>query len=459
MTTELTGLELTSLGGAGTVTGSRHLLQMDGKNILVDCGLFQGVKVLRERNWQEFPIDPKTIDAVILTHAHLDHSGYLPRLVREGYKGPVYCSAATADLCEILLKDSAYIAEKDAQYAKRKKHTKRKHPLPIYTSEDAKTALKQIRTVSFGEDKALPGGIKFKLRRAGHILGAATVEVKWNGKTIVFSGDLGRYDDPFMFDPEPISKADYVVIESTYGDRTHPKNDPTEELGEVIERTVKRGGTVVIPAFAVGRAQLILYYLWKLKQAGRIQNVPVFLDSPMAINVTDLLCEHMDDHKFELDVCLKSCGIATYTREVSASKAITRNPMPKVIISASGMVSGGRVLHHVKSYGPDKRNTILFAGYQAVGTRGAKILAGADSVKIFGQMVNIGAEITHLPTLSAHADCDELLRWLGGFKTPPSRTFVVHGEPAASDALRFKIKNDLGWKCSVVDPLLTYELA
>ncbi len=451
-------IKLKSLGGAGTVTGSKHLLKMGGKNILIDCGLFQGVKVLRERNWLPFPVNPETIDAIILTHAHLDHSGYLPRLVREGYKGPVYCSAATADLCEILLKDSAYIAEQDAKYAKQKKHSKRKHPLPIYTTKDAETALKQIRSVAFDEDKALPGGMVFCLRRAGHILGAAIVEIRYDGKTIIFSGDLGRYDDPFMYDPTPVTKADYVVVESTYGDRTHPKNNPMNALGAVIEKTVKRGGTVVIPAFAVGRAQLLLYYLWKLKQAGKIQNVPVFLDSPMAINVTDLLCKHMDDHKFELDVCLKSCGIATYTKEVARSKAITINPMPKVIISASGMVSGGRVLHHIQSYGPDPKSTILFAGYQAVGTRGAKMLAGADSVKIFGRMVDIRASITSLPALSAHADCDELMRWLSGFKTPPRRTFIVHGEPAASDVLRFKIKNELDWKCSVVDPARTYEL-
>ena len=315
-------IKLTSLGGAGTVTGSKHLLQLGDKNILIDCGFFQGVKVLRERNWQAFPIDPKSIDAIILTHAHLDHSGYLPKLVREGYTGPVYCSSSTADLCEILLKDSAYIAEKDAEYAKRKKYSKHKHPLPIYTVADAEAALKHIQPIAFNEDKNLPGGIVFKLRRAGHILGAASVELKWNGKTVVFSGDLGRYDDPFMYDPVSVAHADYVVIESTYGDRTHPKINPMEALGSTIERTIKRGGTVVIPSFAVGRAQLLLYYLSILKQTGRLNNVSIFLDSPMAINVTDLLCKHMDDHRLEAGVCVKSCEVATYTREVSDRKSV-----------------------------------------------------------------------------------------------------------------------------------------
>jgi len=413
-------IELTSLGGAGTVTGSKHMLQIDGKRILIDCGLFQGKKALREQNWQPFPVDPKSIDAVILTHAHLDHSGYLPRLVREGYKGSVFCSASTADLCDILLRDSAYIAEKDASYAKRKKFSKHGHPEPIYTIKDAENALKQIEAVPFDADQNLAGDITFRLRRAGHILGAASVEIRTQGKIIVFSGDLGRYDDPFMFDPAPVSKADYLIVESTYGDRTHPKIDPMEALGEIIERTVQRGGTVVIPSFAVGRAQLIMYHIWMLKQEGRITTVPIFLDSPMAINAQDLLCGHMDDHRFDTKTCMESCAIATYTREVAESKEITKSPMPKVIISASGMATGGRVLHHIKSYAPDARNTVLFAGYQAAGTRGARMLQGVKKLRMFGHDVEIRAEVTKLPALSAHADCDELFRWLGGLIEPPA---------------------------------------
>ena len=452
-------MSLTSLGGAGTVTGSKHLLEIDGARLLVDCGLFQGLKVLRERNWAPFPIDPKTIDAVILTHAHLDHSGYLPKLVREGFHGPVYCSSATADLCEILLKDSAHIAEKDADYANRKQSSKHKPALPLYTMRDAERALKQLRPIAFGSETSLPGGAQAMLRRAGHILGAATAEIRWRDRIIVFSGDLGRYGDPFMLDPEPVAEADYVLVESTYGDRTHAKIDPTETLGEIIERTVRRGGTVVIPAFAVGRAQILLYHLWMLKQAGRLRSVPLFLDSPMAINATELLCEHLDDHRFSAEICRDACAVATYVRDVDASKALTASPMPKVIISASGMATGGRVIHHIKSFGPEAKNTILFSGYQAMGTRGAKLADGAGETKIFGQWIPIRAEIANLPALSAHADSDEILRWLKGFAKPPRRAFIVHGEPNASEALRVRIGRELGWDCAAVDASRRYELA
>jgi len=315
-----------------------------------------------------------------------------------------------------------------------------------------------LRPIPFHKEIELPGGGQVKLRRAGHILGAANAELHWGGKTIVFSGDIGRYGDPFMLDPEPVAAADYVLVESTYGDRTHPKNDPMEALGDVIEKTVRRGGTVIIPAFAVGRAQLIMYYLWKLKQAGRIKIVPIFLDSPMAINATDLLCRHLDDHRLSPDVCKQSCDIATYLREVDDSKRITRDTTPKVVIAASGMLTGGRVLHHLKAFGQDSRNTILFSGYQAGGTRGEKLLNGAESVKMFGQWFPIRAEIASLPALSAHADSDEILKWLSGFKHAPARTFVVHGEPKASDALRMRIGEELGWNSTVVDSTDRYFL-
>jgi metallo-beta-lactamase family protein len=452
-------LSLKSLGGAGTVTGSRHLLETHGGRVLVDCGLFQGLKVLRERNWASFPIHPKGIDAVVLTHAHLDHSGYLPKLVREGFEGPIYCSASTADLAEILLEDSAHIAEKDAEYANRKGYSKHKPALPLYTMAEAERALKQLRPVAFHADVTLPGGATLHLRRAGHILGAATAEIRWGGKRIVFSGDLGRYDDPFMPDPEPVAAANYVVVESTYGDRSHPKTDPMETLGAIVERTVRRGGTVVIPAFAVGRAQLLLYHLWMLKQAGRLRSVPIFLDSPMAIDVTELLCRHLDDHRFRRDVCEQSCRVATYVRDVEGSKEIVASPMPKVIIAGSGMATGGRILHHIRAFGPDERSTILFAGYQAEGTRGAKLLASERETRMFGQWVPIHAEVATLPELSAHADADEILRWLRGFERAPARTFIVHGEPSASEALRVRIGRDLGWDASAVDAFRRYDLA
>lgn len=451
-------LSLTSLGAAGTVTGSKHLMEADGRRILVDCGMFQGLKVLRERNWAPLAVPPDSIDAVVLTHAHLDHSGYLPKLVRDGFAGPVYCSSATADLCDILLKDSARIAENDAEYANRRGHTKHKPALPLYNVRDAERALKQLKPIAFETETRVEGDAKMQLRRAGHILGAATVEFNWQGRTIVFSGDLGRYDDVFMPDPAPVNAADYVVVESTYGDRIHPKNDPMEALGAVVERTVRRGGTVVIPAFAVGRTQVLLYHLWMLKRAGRISSVPIFLDSPMAINATELLCGHLDDHRFSAETCEQSCAIATYVRDVEDSKAIVTNPMPKIVIAGSGMATGGRVLHHIKAFGPEAKNSILFAGYQAAGTRGARLLAGETEIKMFGQWVPIRAEIANLPELSAHADASEILRWLSGFKNPPRRTFIVHGEPAASDALRVRIERELGWDAAVVDDQRRYEL-
>ena len=452
-------LTLTSLGAAGTVTGSKHLLEADGRRILVDCGMFQGLKVLRERNWAPLAVPPESIDAVVLTHAHLDHSGYLPKLVRDGFAGPVHCSSATADLCDILLKDSARIAENDAEYANRRGHTKHKPALPLYNVRDAERALKQLKPIAFETETSVEVGAKMKLRRAGHILGAATVEFNWQGRSIVFSGDLGRYDDVFMPDPAPVNAADYVVVESTYGDRIHPKNDPMEALGAVVERTVRRGGTVVIPAFAVGRTQVLLYHLWMLKRAGRISSVPIFLDSPMAINATELLCRHLDDHRFSAETCEQSCAIATYVRDVEDSKAIVSNPMPKIVIAGSGMATGGRVVHHIKAFGPEAKNTILFAGYQAVGTRGARLLAGETELKMFGQWVSIRAEIANLPELSAHADAGEIIRWLRGFEKPPRRTFIVHGEPAASDALRVRIARELGWDAAVVDDQRRYELA
>jgi metallo-beta-lactamase family protein len=452
-------LTLTSLGAAGTVTGSKHLLEADGRRILVDCGMFQGLKVLRERNWAPLAVPPESIDAVVLTHAHLDHSGYLPKLVRDGFAGPVYCSSATADLCDILLKDSARIAENDAEYANRRGHTKHKPALPLYNVRDAERALKQLKPIAFETETSVEGGAQMQLRRAGHILGAATVEFNWQGRSIVFSGDLGRYDDVFMPDPAPVNVADYVVVESTYGDRIHPKNDPMEALGAVVERTVRRGGTVVIPAFAVGRTQVLLYHLWMLKRAGRIKSVPIFLDSPMAINATELLCRHLDDHRFSAETCEQSCAIATYVRDVEDSKAIVSNPMPKIVIAGSGMATGGRVLHHIKAFGPEAKNTILFAGYQAVGTRGARLLAGETELKMFGQWVSIRAEIANLPELSAHADAGEIIRWLRGFEKPPRRTFIVHGEPDASDALRVRIERELGWDAAVVDDQRRYELA
>ena len=451
-------LTLTSLGGAGTVTGSKHMLESDGRRILVDCGLFQGLKKLREMNWQPLPVKPSSIDSVVLTHAHLDHSGYLPKLVKDGFGGRIYSSSATRDVADLILRDSGHIQESDAENANRHGYSKHAPALPLYGVHDAERAVERFTEVAFHEPTQLPGGAQVILRRAGHILGAATAQVDWKGTKVVFSGDLGRYDDATMLDPEPVTEADYLLIESTYGDRVHEHRDPTEVLGEIIERTTARGGTVIIPTFAVGRAQSLLYHLWRLKEAGRLPLTPIYLDSPMAINATDLLCAHVEDQRLTPQVCKASCAVATYTRNVEASKAITSNTMPKVILAASGMATGGRVLHHIKAYGPDRRNTILFSGYQAAGTRGRTMMEGAREVKIHGQWIPIHAEVANLPMLSAHADADEILRWLSGFKRPPKKTFIVHGEPHASDALRLRIQDKLGWTCVIPEMMERHEL-
>lgn len=442
-------VKLTSLGGAGTVTGSKHLLTHGSNRILIDCGLFQGLKNLRELNWAPLPVKPSSIDAVVLTHAHLDHSGYLPKLVGDGFRGRIHATAATRDVSELILKDSAYLQEKDAEYANRKGFSKHKPALPLYGVRDAERALEFFSSVPFSKSVQISVGATLTFRNAGHILGAAIADIEWGGKRIVFSGDLGRYDDPVLRDPQAVSEADYIIIESTYGNRTHGAGDPTELLGSVIERTVQRGGTVVIPAFAVGRAQSLLYHLWKLRTAGRLSQVPIYLDSPMAINATDLLHAHGADHRLPPEVCNAICEIATYTRDVEGSKAITASPYPKVVISASGMATGGRVLHHLKAFAPDQKNTILFSGFQAAGTRGRDMLQGARQIKIHGQWIPVRAEVDDLSHLSAHADADELMRWLTGFRHAPSRVFIVHGEAEAAEALRVRIGKDLNWNATV----------
>jgi len=452
-------LTLSFFGGAGTVTGSKYLLETPQYRALLDCGLFQGLKQLRLRNWAPFPVQPNAIDSIVLTHAHLDHSGYLPALIRAGYAGRVHCSPATGDLCGILLPDSGYLQEKDADYANRHGFSKHKPALPLYTLRDAEQALEHFVSVDFETKHALGDGARFQLHPAGHILGAAIVELFWKGTTIVFSGDLGRYDDPMMLDPAPIRAAEYLIVESTYGDRRHDRRDPEDALGEIVSRTVGRGGTVVIPAFAVGRAQSLLLHFERLKSSGHLPNVPIFLDSPMAINATELLCRYLDGHKLSPEQCKTACAVAHYVREVEESKALTANRMPKVIISASGMATGGRVLHHLKRYAPDPSSTILFAGFQAAGTRGAAMIGGVESVKIHGKYIPVRAEVASLPALSAHADADEILRWLRGFENAPRMTFITHGEPTASDVLRRRIEEELGWPCTVPEHLQKVGLA
>lgn len=450
MTTTHGGLTLTSLGGVSTVTGSKHLFELDGRRIMVDSGLFQGVKNLRELNWATLPVPPASIDAVVLTHAHLDHSGYLPKMVRDGFEGPIYSTAATRDVAELILRDSAHIQENDAAFLNRIGKSKHKPALPLYTEADAVRALGAFETREFGETFEVGHGATVRFRRAGHILGASTVELHWGGRRVVLSGDLGRYDDPLMPDPEPVPHADHVVVESTYGDRLHDRTDPATELLAVAERTLERGGTLLVPAFAVGRTQSLLHWLWTLRHDGRLDpSIPIYLDSPMAINATELLLDHPDDHRLAPDLARKVCGIATYTRDPEESMRISADRKPKIVLSASGMATGGRILHHLKAFGPDPRNTVLLAGYQSVGTRGRALQEGGRDVKIFGEWVHVAAELVSLQSLSAHGDADELMRWLGGFTAPPRQAFVVHGEPQASETLRARIGRELGWQAVV----------
>lgn len=442
-------MQIKFIGATGTVTGSKYLLTVDNMKLLIDCGLFQGARTLRERNWRGIGYDPKEINAVLLTHAHLDHSGYLPLLIRNGFRGPVFCTGATRDLCAILLPDSGHLMEKDAEFAIRKKYSRHRFPRPLYTQEDAEAALKSFRPLGFGTEKHIGEHIRFRFLPAGHILGAAIISLEVQGRKIVFSGDLGRYNSATMVDPSDIEDADYVIVESTYGDRNHDTVDPEDALCDIIQRTSARGGTVIIPSFAVGRAQSILHHLARLKATNRIADLPVFLDSPMAINASDIFCNHLKEHRLSREECYRACAVAKYVNHPEESKALDASVMPKIIISASGMVTGGRILHHLKHYAPDSRNTLLFVGFQAAGTRGAQIVAGKREVKIHGEMVPIRAEVANLSMLSAHADQSELIHWLQQFRRAPQMIFITHGEEHASAALAQSIRDTLDWPCHV----------
>lgn len=446
-------VEIQFLGAAGCVTGSKYLVTSGSTRILIDCGLFQGYKQLRLRNWEPLPIDPSALDAVVLTHAHLDHSGYLPLLVKNGFRGKAFCTDATADLCAILLPDSGHLQEEDAAFANRHRFSKHSPALPLYTEDDARRSLRHLSPVEFhARQIRIAGPFSATFHPAGHILGASIVALTDGHTTITFSGDLGREHDVLMMPPAIIEETDYLVVESTYGNRQHPDSDPMAVLGQVISDTAARGGVVVIPAFAVGRAQALLYYVSLLKTAGAIPALlPVFLDSPMARDATGIYRKHRQYHRLTPDQCRQMCHAANIVNTVEESKAIDQAPGPKVVIAASGMATGGRVLHHIRAYATDRRNTILFAGYQAGGTRGAAMLAGAESVKIHGEYIPIRAQVALVDNLSAHADSNEIMRWLGGFKRPPRNTFITHGEPEAADALRLRIQEELKWPCRVPD--------
>ncbi|MCA1855474.1 MBL fold metallo-hydrolase [Massilia oculi] len=447
------------LGGTGTVTGSKYLLTTEHARILVDCGLFQGYKQLRLRNWAGLPFDPAGLDAVVLTHAHLDHSGYLPLLVKSGFRGKILCSEATYDLCKILLPDSGHLQEEDAAAANRHGYSEHRLAMPLYTEEDARVALRQFVTVGFDRRVEVAPGLGAVFSRAGHILGAAIVALDDGHRRITFSGDLGRANDPVMVAPAPLAPTDYLVVESTYGNRVHDTADPLLAMASVIRDTAARGGVVVIPAFAVGRAQGLMYAMYQMKASGAIPAyLPVFLDSPMARDATAIYGKHRADHRLDPAACQAMCQAATIINTVEESKQLDARNAPKVIISASGMATGGRVLHHLKAFAGDPRNTILFAGFQAGGTRGAALIDGADEIRIHGQQVRVRAQVAHVDNLSAHADSNELMGWMSALGRAPRRTFITHGEPAASEALRARIKHELGWDCLVPEHLQTVAL-
>lgn len=447
------------LGANATVTGSRHLVTAGNARVLVDCGLFQGYKPLRLRNWAEFPVDPASIDAVVLTHAHLDHSGYLPRLIRSGFRGRVWCTQATRSLCGILLPDSGRLLEEEAGHANRSGSSKHHPAEPLYSEADARASLNQLHGVGFDHGFEPVPGVHARFRVQGHILGAAAATLEFEGRRITFSGDLGRPNDPLMPAPATLAESDWVVVESTYGNRAHPVDGLEQELLAVLQRVIARKGVVVIPAFAVGRAQMLLHVIARLQGSGQLADVPVYLNSPMAASVGGLYRQYPHLHRLD-DTALDAMQRITHVVEsVEASKALNHRKGPMIIVSASGMATGGRVLHHLVAFAPEPRNAIVLCGFQAGGTRGAALAAGQKQLRIFGQEVQVGAEVVQLAAGSAHADADEILAWLRSAPKPPRKVFVTHGEPDAADALRARIEHELGWPAHFPEYLEQVELA
>ncbi len=433
---------LQSLGAAGTVTGSKHLLKTPGLNILVDCGLFQGIKSLREQNWQKLPLPVEDIDVLILTHAHLDHCGYIPLLVKSGFKGKIYMTRPTSALTKLILLDSAKIQEEDAERANRFRYTKHQPALALYSVRDAERCFDQFKTVGSDEFVKLNESVNFRFKLSGHILGACSVELNCFGKTIIFSGDIGRVSSPVLESPDYFTAADYVVMESTYGDRLHGSEDASEQLAEVINETIALKGNILIPSFAVGRAQELMYLVVQLKEAGRIpQNIPVFLDSPMAAQATDITMQFPEFFKTDKNAWANVKKQVTINRDFRNTRDIIEKKGSKIIIAASGMLSGGRVLEYMKHYVGDERNVILLMGYQAEGTRGRALQNQSPDIKIHGRFYPVKSRVKEISSLSAHADQSELLHWLSKFKQKPAQVMLVHGEPGAQDALRVKIQD------------------
>jgi len=461
-------VKLTFLGAAGTVTGSRYLLDVRARHILVDCGLFQGRKEIRQRNWERLPFDPRGIHAVLLTHAHVDHCAFLPVIVREGFSGPIYATPPTIDLARLVLQDSAHIQEEEASYANRKGYSRHHPALPLYTAADAERAMERLRPLGYREAREIVPGVAATFGDAGHILGSANLRLQIDGRhriSVAFSGDIGRYAEPLLNDPEPIREARWIVCESTYGDRIHERVSDFEPLANAVEAIVERGGVMVIPAFAIGRTQTILFGLRELVDRGRIPMLPVYLDSPMAVRATRIFGQHPKDHDVEARALMADgtppleypdLRIAS-TRE--ESEAINKVDGPAVIISASGMATGGRVLHHLRQRLPERRNMVVLVGFQADGTRGRALQDGAGEIKMHGSWVPVRAEIRTLPGFSAHADREEILRWLRGFESPPNALYLTHGENGARTSLADFIRGTLGWKVHLPEHLEVVSLS
>ncbi|MGE0772278.1 MAG: MBL fold metallo-hydrolase RNA specificity domain-containing protein [Cyclobacteriaceae bacterium] len=456
------------LGGAKSVTGSKYLLEVGSKKILIDCGLFQGKKELRLRNWYQLPLSPEEIDAVVLTHAHLDHSGYLPRLVKDGFKGPIYCTSATRDLVEILLLDAGKLQEEEAEFAYKRGYSKHSRPQPLFSAADAKPVLEFLRVIRFDQPLSLTENLSVTFRMAGHILGAALLEFDLQGdqqkKKLVFSGDLGRGSDPVMYPPTICTHADVLVVESTYGDRKNPIEEVENDLANTIIEAAQRGGLVLIPAFAVGRTQNLIYYFHHLIERKRIPKIPIYIDSPMAISVTDLYERHAGVHKIKVEPgqnglqSLFDDPNIHFCNTAESSKALNDLKKPGILISASGMCTGGRILHHLYHRLGNENDTLLFVGFQAEGTRGRDLLEGKKTIRIFGEDVPVKCHIKVVNGLSAHADQQELLEWLGHFGNSPKFTFLTHGELSAATALQQRIMEALGWRTFVPEYLESFEL-
>lgn len=455
------------LGAAGTVTGSRHLVQHGDSTVLVDTGLFQGLKELRLRNWQPWPVPPESIDAVVLTHAHIDHSGALPQLVRDGFRGQVHCSPATKDLCGLLLPDSGRLQEEEAGYANKRGYSKHApNARPLYTEQDAVTALPRLRALSYGERREVARGITIRLHRAGHILGSATVEMELAGdppRRILFSGDLGRFGAPILPDPEPGVPADALLVESTYGGKRHEGGSPSQALRDEILRAVDQRGALLVPSFAIGRTQELLFTIKELENQQAIPELPVYVDSPMAVDATPIFLAHREDHDDEMarrvaagEDPLRPAKVS-FVRSVAQSKGLNDKEGPFILLSASGMATGGRVLHHLARRLPDPRTTVLMVGFQAAGTRGARLQEGAEFVKIHGEEVPVKARVATISGFSAHADEEEISRWLASFPAPPRKTFLIHGEPNALAAAKARM-DKLGWAAQVPRHLEQVEL-